>query len=65
MREISASVIADTVARLCVEANRNLPADVACALREYAGKEPFPPARELMDILVKNEGIARETAMPI
>ena len=65
MREISASVIADTVARLCVEANRNLPADVACALREYAAKEPFPPARELLDILVKNESIARETAMPI
>ena len=65
MREISASVIADTVARLCVEANRNLPGDVACALRAAAEKEPFPPARELMDILVKNEGIARETAMPI
>ena len=65
MREISASVIADTVARLCVKANRNLPGDVACALRASAEKEPFPPARELMDILVKNESIARETAMPI
>ena len=65
MREINASVIADTVARLCVEANRNLPGDVACALRAAAEKESFPPARELMDILLKNESIARETAMPI
>ena len=33
MREISAECIAETVARLCIEANRNLPGDVACSLR--------------------------------
>ena len=32
MREISAELITETVARLCAEANRNLPEDVACAL---------------------------------
>ncbi len=37
MREISAESIVETVARLCVEANRNLPQDVACALKGAEG----------------------------
>ena len=65
MREISASLITETIARLCVEANRDLPADVCHALRQAAKDEPFAPARDILDLLVKNEGIARETRMPI
>lgn len=65
MREISASRITETVARLCVEANRNLPGDVACALRNAAQEESFAPARDLLDLLVRNEQVARETQMPI
>ena len=65
MREINASLIAETIARLCVEANWNLPADVCAALHQAAQDEPFAPARDILDLLVKNEGIARETQMPI
>ena len=65
MREINASLITETVARLCVEANRNLPADVCGALRTAAREEPYAPARALLDILVRNEAIAREGQMPI
>ena len=65
MREISAAQIAETVARLCVEANQNLPEDVACALNGAAASEPFPPAKELLGLLTDNARIARETAMPI
>lgn len=65
MREINATLIAETIARLCVEANRNLPADVCAALHQAAQDEPFAPARDILDLLVKNEGIARETQMPI
>lgn len=65
IREIDASLITETVARLCVEANRNLPADVCTALHQSAKDEPFAPARELLDLLVRNEAIARQTQMPI
>ncbi|MBQ8556971.1 MAG: fumarate hydratase [Clostridia bacterium] len=65
MRELSASLITETIARLCIDANRNLPEDVACALRTAAGEEPYAPARGILDILVRNEGIARKTQMPI
>lgn len=65
MRQIDASLIADTVAVLCVQANRNLPGDVACALHHAQKQEPFAPARELLDLLADNERIARETCMPI
>jgi len=65
IREINASLIAEAIARLCIEANRNLPADVCCALHQAAQDEPFAPARDILDLLVRNEGIARETQMPI
>ena len=65
IRDIDASLITETVARLCVEANRNLPADVCSALHQSAKDEPFAPARELLDLLVRNEAIARQTQMPI
>ena len=65
MRIIPASLITETIARLCIEANRNLPDDIACALREARKTEPFAPAQGILDILVKNEQIARETCMPI
>ena len=65
MRELNASVITETIARLCVEANRNLPQDVCQALHRAAKEEPFAPARDILDLLVKNEGIARDTHMPI
>lgn len=65
MREISAEIIAERVARLCIEANRNLPQDVACALACAEDAEPFAPAKDLLGLLRQNERIARETRMPI
>ena len=41
MRTISASAIADTIARLCVQANTQLPADVATALERCRQAEPW------------------------
>ncbi len=65
MRTINAQTIVDAIARLCVEANRNLPEDVACALHAALEEEPFAPAKELLSLLAKNEQIARSTQMPI
>ena len=65
MREIPAALITETVARLCISANRHLPSDVACALQSAAQEEPFAPARDILDVLVRNAAIARDTQMPI
>lgn len=65
MREIDATLITDTVARLCIEANRFLPEDVACALHQAEQEEPFAPAKDLLALLGKNEQIARDALMPI
>jgi len=65
MRSITAQTIADTVARLCVEANRYLPRDIADVLKQVRDEEPFAPAEGILDILISNEQIARETRMPI
>ena len=65
MREINAERITETIARLCVEANRELPEDVAEALRTYRAEEPWAPARDLLDLLSRNAEIARESAMPV
>ncbi len=65
MREIPASLITETIAELCVSANRHLPCDVANALRNAASAEPYAPARGILGVLARNEAIARETDMPI
>ena len=46
MREISAGAVADTVARLCVQANTCLPRDVKDGIAAARAAEDWPPARE-------------------
>ena len=65
MREITAAQIAETVARLCVEANRHLPPDVAEALRQARADEDWESAGGILDLLLQNADIARRTSMPI
>lgn len=65
MRVIPASQITETIARLCVEANRNLPEDITCALCKAAEEEPYAAGRELLQLLKENQQIARNTQMPI
>ncbi len=65
MREIHAGEITAAVKALCISANRNLPGDVAQALRFYEAQEPFAPARDILSLLCENEQIARSTCMPI
>ena len=65
MRTISAAAITDTVARLCVEANIHLPADIRNALDEARKNEPWPLAKETLDLLWKNMEMAGEKNLPI
>ena len=45
MRMISAQSITDTVARLCIKANTQLPQDVQAALEKAREEEPWPLAK--------------------
>ncbi len=65
MRSISAELIRDTVAELCIRANRTLPTDVEKALCSAAETEPWPLARSGLDILRKNLSVAGEKCLPI
>jgi fumarate hydratase subunit alpha len=65
MREISANLITDTVARLCMEANYDLGDDVYQALKEGAENEESPIGREIFGQLVENAEIARAEQVPM
>lgn len=65
MKTVNAQTITETIAHLCIDANRNLPKDVAAALYQAEENEPFAPAKDLLSLLTKNEQIARTTQMPI
>lgn len=64
-REISFEAIAETVARLCIQANTLLPEPVENLLRGACAEEPFAPARETLELIRRNAGIARAQHMPI
>ena len=65
MRKLDVSVIRDTVARLCVEANTCLPEDVKAAIRDYQNKEEWAIARDVLDQIVENFQIADRENVPI
>ena len=58
MREINASAITETVARLCVEANRHLPQDVRDCISCARAQEPWAAAQEILDRIRENYQIA-------
>lgn len=58
MREINASAITETVARLCVDANRHLPQDVRDCLSCAREQEPWAAAQEILDRIQENYQIA-------
>ena len=60
MRTISAQQITDTVARLCIEANTRLPLDVQEALDKARAEEPWPLAKNTLDLLWSNLAAAKE-----
>lgn len=65
MKTVNAQTITETIAHLCIDANRNLPKDVAAVLHQAEENEPFASAKDLLSLLTKNEQIARTTQMPI
>jgi fumarate hydratase subunit alpha len=65
VKEIHASEIAETVARLCIESNYYLGEDVLDNLGKYREAEISPVGREVLDQILENAKIAREQQMPL
>jgi fumarate hydratase subunit alpha len=65
MRIVAAQEIGDTVARLCVRANRALPDDVREKLLEFREQEPWPVARVILDRIIENCRLAEATQTPV
>ena len=65
MREISAISITETVKRLCIEANCHLPGDMKRCIETGYEAEKWPQAREILERIIENYGIADEKNQPI
>ena len=65
MRTVKAEEIRETVARLCIEANRQLPADVVNAIDKAQKEETWPTASNTLNILKENMALAKDHALPI
>lgn len=65
IREISAAAVTAAVERLCIQANTTLPADVRAALDRAKETEPWPLARNTLDLLQQNLCAAAENDLPI
>lgn len=65
MRELNASLITETVKRLCVEANCYLPGDMKTCIEACHAQEQWPQAKEILERIIENYHIADEKAQPI
>ncbi|MDR2078400.1 MAG: fumarate hydratase [Treponema sp.] len=65
MRIIKAALLTETVKRLCIEANRNLPSDVRECIRSFRLKETWPVAQDVLDKIIGNFELAEKKQIPI
>ena len=65
MREISAISITETVKRLCIEPNCHLPGDMKRCIQARYEAEKWPQAREILERIMENYGIADQKNQPI
>jgi fumarate hydratase subunit alpha len=65
IRDIDVSTLRDTVAKLIVEANYNIPDDILQALRDAAVREESEIGRRTLEQLVRNYEIAAAERLPV
>ncbi len=65
MRNIEARGITEAVSRLCQQANFELGQDVLRALKKARQQEESSLARDILDNIIKNAGIASEEKLPL
>ena len=64
-RSIDAAAIRDAVEALCIEASTSLPADVKAALDRAQAAEPWPLAKQTLELLQQNLCVAAQEDLPI
>lgn len=65
MREINSNLITEAVKRLCIEANCHLCEDIKDCIKKSATEEPWPQAKEILDLIIENYNIADSKNQPI
>ena len=65
MKEINVSHITDSVARLCIDANKHLGADLVSCIENAAGEESLPLAKRIMGDIRDNIDAANELDIPV
>jgi fumarate hydratase subunit alpha len=65
MKEIKASAITQTVARLCQEANFDLGEDVLAALKKAQKSEASPLGKQFLSQIIENAKIAAKERIPL
>lgn len=65
MREIDVKIVTDTVAELCIDANKNLPQDLVELLKASSNAEKCEPAASVMKDLEENIAAAKNLDIPI
>ncbi len=65
MKEINAKLITQTVAKLCIDANINLPCDIKSRMCEACKNETNKLASEVLGDLVENFNVARDMNVAI
>jgi fumarate hydratase subunit alpha len=65
IRDIEVSTLRDTVSRLLVECNYNIPPDILQALRDAAVREESPLGRRTIEQLIRNYEIASAERVPV
>lgn len=65
MREVSLNAVRDTVARLCISANRTLPPELVAKITEFKNKETNPTACAVLSDITDNIAAAKELCIPV
>ena len=65
MRTIDATLITNTVKKLCIEANCFLSSDIKNCIANAENNEPWPVAKEILGHIIENYEIAEQKNQPI
>ncbi|MBO5360126.1 MAG: fumarate hydratase [Clostridia bacterium] len=65
MKEINVNIIKETVAQLCIDANKRLPSDLDDLIKQSAENEVSEPAYGVMNDLIDNISAAKTLDIPI
>ncbi len=65
MREIMAQSLTEIIKRLCIEANCHLPEDMKECITCAHQNETWPQAKEILERIIENYGIADQKPQPI